>query len=169
VASAHDTARTRAIQAQEVFDLFLNERTRQPPGVDVWAMLLSSGKSLLLISDVIDWLFEHGYSAAESGTPASTVGRVATNAIGNVLRLAEEIRGGHPLRVVGAHDFTAELRNAALASLSQPDVATSPAALRSAIGLVSSADWLGHLDRLLRDLDEPVGETLAANATYWWW
>ena len=168
VASARDIARTRAIQAQEVFELFLNERTRQQPGVEVWAMLLSSGKSLLLISDVIDWLFEHGHSAAESGTPASTVGRVATNAIGNLLRLADEIRGGHSLRVAGAHDSTAELRSAALASLSQPDVATSPAALRSAIGLVSSADWLGQLDSLLQDLDEPVGETFPANATHWW-
>jgi len=131
-------------------------------------MLLSSGKGLLLISDIVDWLFEHGYSATESGTPASTVGTVATNAIGNILRLAEEIRSGHPLRVAGAHNAAAELRSAALASFSQPDVATSPAALRSAIGLVSSADWLGQLDSLLQDLDEPVGETLAANATHWW-
>ena len=167
VDTARSTAWTRAIRAQEVFEQFLNERTRQAPGIDVWATLLSSGKGLMLISDVIDWLFEHGYSAARSGAPASTVGNVASNAIGNILRLAEEIRSGHPLRVAGAHDFAAELRSAALATLSQPELATSPAALRSAIGLVSTADWLGQLDSLLQDLDKPVAETLAANATHW--
>ena len=168
VNAARDLAHTEAIRAQEVFELFLNERTRQAPGIDVWAMLLSSGKGFLLIGDVLDWLFEHGYAAADSGAAARTIGHLATDAIANILRLAEEIRSGKPLRVAGARDPSAELRNAALASLSEPALVSSAAALRSAIGLVSAADWLGQLDTLLRDLDAPVASTLAANRMPWW-
>src|SRR5207244_8265085 len=99
VDTARSTARTRAIRAQEVFEQFLNERTRQAPGIDVWAMLLSSGKGLLLIGDVLDWLFEHGYAAAQAGAPAGTLAMLAGNAVAHIVRLAEELRMGHRLRV----------------------------------------------------------------------
>src|ERR1051325_4099027 len=57
VSASNRIARTEAIRTQEVFEQFLKERTRQAPGVEVWAMLLSSGKGFLLIGDVLDWLF----------------------------------------------------------------------------------------------------------------
>lgn len=44
ISGSHRIARGEAIRAQEVFEQFLIERTRQAPGVDIWAMLLSSGK-----------------------------------------------------------------------------------------------------------------------------
>jgi hypothetical protein len=44
ISGSHRIARSEAIRAQEVFEQFLIERTRQAPGVDIWAMLLSSGK-----------------------------------------------------------------------------------------------------------------------------
>src|SRR5258708_6681741 len=73
VSSSHRLARTEAIRAQEVFEQFLNERTRQAPGVDTWAMLLSSGRGFLLIGDVLDWLFEHGYAAVQARAPAGAL------------------------------------------------------------------------------------------------
>jgi hypothetical protein len=104
VSSSHRLARTEAIRAQEVFEQFLSERTRQASGVDVWAMLLSSGKGFLLIGDVLDWLFEHGYAAAQAGAPAGTLTTVAGSAIAHSVRLAEEMRSGHRLRVAGFPD-----------------------------------------------------------------
>jgi uncharacterized membrane protein YccC len=167
VDAARDLARTQAIRAEEVFELFLKERTRQALDVDAWATLLTCGKGFLLIGDVVDWLFEHGYAAV--GTDASaSVGGLASEAIANILRLAEEIRSGKRLRVAGPRDATAELRTAALASLSGPGVAGSPTALRSAIGLSSTADWLAQLDHLLNDLDLTVSRTLSENTSAWW-
>jgi hypothetical protein len=115
---SHRGARTEAIRAQEVFEQFLNERTRQAPGIDVWAMLLSSGKGFLLIGDVLDWLFEHGYTATRAGAPAVTLATVADMAVANIVRLAEETRSGHRLRVAGPLDASGKLRSAALASVS---------------------------------------------------
>jgi hypothetical protein len=131
-------------------------------------MLLSSGKGFLLIGDVLDWLSEHGYAAARAGAPAGTLATLAGNAVASMVRLAEEIRSGHQLRGAGSTDASAKLRSAALAGLSAPGLATSPEALRSAIGLVSIADWLGQLQMLLRDLEAPVAATLAVNARRWW-
>jgi uncharacterized membrane protein YccC len=168
VSSSHRFARTEAIRAQEVFEQFLNERTRQAPGLDVWAMLLSSGKGFLLIGDVLDWLSEHGYAAAQAGAPAGTLAALADTAIAHMLRLAEEMRSGHRLRVAGPPDASGKLRNAALASLSQPGLSSSPDVLRSAIGLVSAADWLQQLESLLRELEAPVAATLRTNSTPWW-
>jgi len=168
VSGSHRVARTEAIRAQEVFEQFLNERTRQAPGVDVWAMLLSSGKGFLLIGDVLDWLFEHGYAAAQAGAPAVTLATLAGNAVADLLRLAEEIRSGHRLRVAGPPDASGKLRSAALMSLSEPGLPSSPEALRSAIAVVSVADWLQQLETLLRDLEAPVAATLVVNSTAWW-
>ena len=168
VSSSHRLARTEAIRAQEVFELFLNERTRQAPGVDVWAMLLSSGKGFLLIGDVLDWLFEHGYAAAQAGAPAGTLATLAGNAVAHIVRLAEEMRSGRRLRVADPPDASGKLRSAALASLSEPRLSSSPEVLASAIGLVSAADWLQQLETLLRDLEAPVAATLTVNSTPWW-
>jgi hypothetical protein len=60
------------------------------------------------------------------------------------------------------------LREAALVGLSDPTLARSPDALRSAIGLVSVADWLQQLETLLRELEAPVAATFAVNSTPWW-
>ncbi|MBV9174788.1 MAG: FUSC family protein [Chloroflexi bacterium] len=160
VSGSHRIARTEAIRAQEVFEQFLHERTRQASGVDVWAMLLSSGKSLLLIGDVLDWLFEHGYAATHAGAPAGTLATLADMGVANIVRLAEEIRSGHPLRVADPSDASGKVRSAALASLSEPELAGSPERLRSVIGLVSASEWLGQLEVLLRDLEAPVAATL---------
>jgi uncharacterized membrane protein YccC len=166
--AARSLARTQSIRAQEVFELVLNERGHQAPPIEVWARLLSSGKAFLLIGDVLEWLVEHGYSAAGTGTSANTVGALASGAIASILLLAEEIRTGDSLRVTDPRDVSAELRNASLDSLAKPEVARSPAALRSAIGLVSTADWLGQLNLLLLDLHRPVAETRAAARSPWW-
>jgi hypothetical protein len=136
--------------------------------VEVWSMLLSSGKSFLLIGDVLDWLAEHGYAAAPSGAPASTLAGLADNAVSSIVRLAEELRSGHQLRVAGSIDASDELRAASLAGLSASGLASSPDALRSAIGLASVADWLGQLETLLRDLEKPVAATLTVNVRPWW-
>ena len=168
LSDSHRAARTEAIRAQEVFEQFLNERRQQAPGVDVWAMLLSSGKGFLLIGDVLDWLFEHGYAAVETGAPAGTVATTAGTAVSNIVRLAEEIRSGRLLRVADPPDASGKLRDASLESLAEPGVGTSPEALRSAIALVSAADWLQQLEVLLRDLQVPVAATSTASATPWW-
>jgi hypothetical protein len=168
LSASHRDARTEAIRAQEVFEQFLNERTRQAPGVEVWAMLLNSGKGFLLIGDVLDWLAEHGYAAAPSGAPTGTLAALASNAVSSIVRLAEELRSGHQLRVAESIDPSNELRSAALAGLSAPGLASSPDGLRSAIGLVSVAEWLGQLETLLRDLEAPVAATLSVNARPWW-
>jgi uncharacterized membrane protein YccC len=168
LSSSHREARTKAIRAQEVFEQLLNERMRQAPGVEVWAMLLSGGKGFLLIGDVLDWLSEHGYAAARAGAPAGTLATLADNAVSSIVRLAEEIRSGHPLRVAGSMDVSGKLRSAALACLSAPGLASSPEELRAAIGLVAVADWLGQLEILLRDLEAPVAATLVVNAQPWW-
>jgi uncharacterized membrane protein YccC len=165
---ARDLARTEVIRAQEVFELFLNERGRQVPAIEVWATLLSSGKGFLLVEDILDWSVQHGYAAKGTGQPADTVGSLATDAITDILRLAEEIRTGNSLRVTSRRDASAELRSASLAGLSGPRVATTPEALRSAIGLVTSAVWLAQLNTLLRDLEQPVAETRAAAGSAWW-
>jgi uncharacterized membrane protein YccC len=166
--SARDLARTQAIRAQEVFELFLNERSRQAPAIEVWATLLGNGKGFLQIAEVIDWLAEHGYTASGASTSGAVVGGVADGAVASILRMAEEIRSGHALRVSEPHDPSAELRNAELASLSAPEVQSSPAALRSAVGLVSTATWIDQLDGVLRGLEGPVAETLAAGRLPWW-
>ena len=128
VSASNRIARTELIRAQEVFEQFLNERRRQGPTVDIWATLLSRGKATLLIGDVLDWLFEHGYSAANGGAPAATLATLADSAVANIVRLAEEIRSGHRLRVAGPPDASGQLRSAALVSLSQPRIAGSPEA-----------------------------------------
>jgi len=168
VSSSHRLARTEAIRAQEVFEQFLTERTHQAPGVEVWAVLLSTGKGFLLIGDVLDWLVEHGYAASQAGAPAGTLATVAGSAVAHIVRLAEELRSGHRLRVAGPPDTSAKLRTAALASLSEPALSRSPAVLRSAIGLVSAADWLQQLEMLLLELEAPVAATLSMNSTPWW-
>jgi uncharacterized membrane protein YccC len=166
--AARAYAGTEAIRAQEVFELVLNERRQQQPPIEVWAMLLTSGKGFLLIGDVLEWMVSHGYAASGTGAPATTVGSLAGDAIASVLRLAEEIRTGNSLQVTGARDASAELRDAALVSLTEPEVTRSSAALRAAIGLVSSADWLGQLNALVKDLEGPVAETRAAAGAPWW-
>jgi hypothetical protein len=168
VRAAEELAHTEVIRAEEVFEQFLNERSSEVPPVEVWAMLLNGGKGFLVIGEVVDWLAKHGYVAADTGTPATTLGSLASEAIANISRLAEEIRGGRSLRVTVRRDVSKELRRAALASLSEPGVTGSPQALRAAIGLVSTADWLGQLDVLLRDLEAPVAETLAGAGRLWW-
>ena len=60
------------------------------------------------------------------------------------------------------------VRTAALASLSESALSSSPAVLRSAIGLASAADWLQQLEMLLLDLEAPVAATLSMNSTPWW-
>ncbi len=168
VRAAHELAYTEVIRAEEVFELFLNERSSQVPPVEVWATLLNGGKGFLVIGEVLDWLAKHGYVAADTGTPATALGSLASEAIANISRLAEEIRGGRSLRVMVLQDVSTELRGAALASLSEPGVTASPQALRAAIGLVSTADWLAQLDVLLHDLEAPVAETLAGTGRPWW-
>jgi uncharacterized membrane protein YccC len=168
VSSSHRAARTQAIRAQEVFEQFLIERTRHAAGIDVWAMLLSSGKSFLLIGGVLDWFYEHGYSAAHAGEPAEPLATHAGNAIANIVRCAEEIRTGRRLRVASPPDDSVKLRNAALQSLSDPTLRGAPDGLRSAIGLASVADWLQQLESLVRDLETPVAATFEANSTPWW-
>ncbi|MBV9329151.1 MAG: FUSC family protein [Chloroflexi bacterium] len=165
---AHDLAHTQAIRAQEVFELFLHERGRQSPAIEVWATLLSGGKHFRLIGEVIDSLTARDYRAAEAGPPAHVVGRVAGDAVDSIVRMAAEIRSGRALRVTEPDDASMELRNAALAGLSAAATAASPEALRSAIGLASSADWIGQLESLLHDLETPVAETLAASRMPWW-
>ncbi len=161
-------ARTQAIRAQEVFELFLTERGQQSPAISVWATLLSSGKAFLLIGEVVDSMANAGYAAVGVGRPATVVGSVAGEAVANIVRMAEEIRSGHALRVTQPRDTSEELRGASLTGLSAPGVAASPEALRSAIGLVFFSDWLGQLDVLLRDLEGSVAETLAASRLPWW-
>jgi uncharacterized membrane protein YccC len=165
---ARGLARTEAIRAQEVFELVLSERRQQTPPIEVWAMLLTGGKGFLLIGDILEWLVSHGYAAAGSGAPAAAVGTLAGDAIASVLRLAEEIRTGDSLRVTGTRDASAELRSASLASLGEPQVTRSSDALRAAIGLVASADWLGQLNVLVKDLEGPVDQTRAAAGAPWW-
>ena len=92
--SAHDLAHTEAIRAQEVFELFLNERGRQVPAIEVWSMLLSSGKRLLLIGEVLDWLADHGYGAADTGAPAGAIGSLASDCVAGILRLAGKSGAG---------------------------------------------------------------------------
>ncbi len=165
---AESLARTQAIRAQEVFELFLNERSRQSPAISVWATLLSSGKGFLLIGDVVDSMVHAGYGAGSVGEPATAVGTVAGDAIASIVRMAEEIRSGRALRVTQPRDTSQELRAASLTSLSAPSLAADPSAVRAAIGLVFFADWLAQLDLLLRDLESPVAETLAASRLPWW-
>jgi uncharacterized membrane protein YccC len=165
---AYDLARTRAIRAQEIFEQFLNERSRQSPGISVWATLLSSGKSFLLIHDVVDSMVNHGYAAGNVGIPTIVVGTHAGEAIASIVRMAEEIRSGQALRVAQPRDASDELRDASLAGLSAPGLASSPDAMRAATGLAFFSDWLGQLDSLLRDLESPVAETLAASRMPWW-
>jgi len=166
--TARESARTQAIRAQEVFELFLTERTRQAPPVDVWALLLSSGKGFLLVGDAVDGFVEHGYAAARTRAAAGTVASVASLAIADMIRLAEEIRSGKPLRVAEQPKTSALLRAAQLASLSEPGVLESPAALRSAVALVATADWVAQLDLLLQALEMPAGQTLGGYARPWW-
>jgi hypothetical protein len=165
---AKDLANTQAIRAQEVFEQFLNERSRQAPSISVWATLLSSGKAFLLIGDVVDSMVEHGYAAASVGAPASVCGTFAGEAVANIVRMAEEIRSGRALRVTEPPDASDELRGASLTALSAPDLGASPEALRAASGLVFFADWLRQLDILLHEMESPVAETLAASRLPWW-
>jgi hypothetical protein len=166
--AARSRARTQAIRAAEVFELFLNESGRQVPPVEVWATLLSGGKRLLLIRDVLDSQADEGYTAFGTGAAATAVGSFASDSVANIVRLAEEIRGGESLRVVPVHDGSIERRAAALASLAAPGVVASPDALRSAIGLVTTAEWLGLLNTLLEHLEQPVAETREAAQMAWW-
>jgi len=168
VSRTHRIARTESIRAQEVFEQFLIDRTRQAPGIEVWATLLTSGKAFLLVGGVLDWLFEHGYSAARAGAPAESVAELAGGAVAHVVRLAEEMRSGHRLRVAGPPDTSGTLRRAALASLSDPALPKSREALRSAIALAAVADWLQQLESLLRDLEAPVAATFATKPASWW-
>jgi uncharacterized membrane protein YccC len=166
--AVRNRAHAETIRAEEVFEQFLNERGRQVPPVEVWATLLSGGKRLLLIGEILDWLAEHGYAAAGGGTPATAIGSLASDAIANVARLADEVRAGRSLRVTPRHDGSAERRAAALAALAVPGIAASSAALRSAIGLVSTAEWLAQLETLAQELEAPVAETRAAALLPWW-
>ena len=163
-----DQAHTQAIRSQEVFELFLNERGRHSPTLEVWTMLLSGGKHFLLIGELLDSLIRHGYAAADVGPPAVEVGRLAGDAVANVVRMSQEIRSGQALRVTEPRDSSAALRGAALASLSAPGLDASSRELRSAMGLAATADWVAQLDALLRDLEVPVAETLAASHVPWW-
>jgi hypothetical protein len=89
------------------------------------------------------------------------------NTVSSIIRLAEELRSGHRLREAGSADSSGKLRSTALGSLAAPGLASSPDALRAAIGLVSVADWLALLETLLRDLEAPVAATLAVNTRPW--
>jgi hypothetical protein len=84
-----------------------------------------------------------------------------------MVRLAQEMRTGHRLRVASAPDDSATLRSAALESLSDPALPRSPEALRSAIAVVSAADWVQQLEALLRDLEAPVAATFTVNSKPW--
>jgi uncharacterized membrane protein YccC len=165
---AKDLAHTQAIRAQEVFEQFLNERSRQSPAISVWATLLSSGKGFLLIDDVVDSMVDHGYGAGSVGAPAIVCGTFAGEAVASIVRMAEEIRSGHALRVTEPRDVSEELRGASLTALSAPGLGASTEALRAASGLVFFSDWLGQLDVLLHELESPVAETLAASRLPWW-
>ena len=57
------------------------------------------------------------------------------------------------------HDGSTERRAVALASLAAPGVVASTDALRSTIGLVTAAEWLGLLNTLLERLEQPVART----------
>jgi hypothetical protein len=109
-----------------------------------------------------------GYAAVGVGAPATVVGTAAGDAIASIVRMAEEIRSGHALRVTQPRDTSEELREASLTTLSAPGIAATPETLRAAIGLVFFADWIAQLDLLLRDLESPVAQTLAASRMPWW-
>ena len=93
---------------------------------------------------------------------------VAGSAVAHIVRLAEEMRSGHRLRVADPPDASGKLRSAALASLSEPRLSNSPEVLRPRSGSVSAADWLQQLETLLRDLEAPVAATLKVNSRPWW-
>ena len=93
---------------------------------------------------------------------------MASDAIANVVRVANEIEGGSSLRVTQRRDRSAERRAATLAALAVPRIVDSPGALRSAIGLVSTADWLGQMETLLEHMESQVAKTRAAARLAWW-
>jgi uncharacterized membrane protein YccC len=161
-------ALTESIRADEVFDLFLRDRGTQIPPVEVWAMLLSGGKRLRLIGEVIDWLAERGYAARDTQTDTVAMGSLANDALANVVRLAGEVEGGRLLRVTPTHDTAAARRAAAIAGLSVPNITASPAAMRSAIGLAAAADWLAQLEATVNQLEAPVAQAGAAAGLAWW-
>lgn len=117
---------------------------------------------------MLDWLFEHRYTATQAGPLAATLAIQADSAVANIVRLAEEMRTGHRLRVAGAPDTSGKLRSAALPSLSKPALRRSPEALRSAIAVASVADWLQQLETLIRDLGAPVAASLTVNSRPLW-
>jgi len=144
------------------------KRTRQAPGVDTWAMLLSSGRGFLLIGDVLDWLFEHGYAAAQAGAPAGTLATLAGNAVAHIVRLAEEMRSGHRLRVADPPD--ANRGNCAVSTL-EP-IGAQAVQLAGAVAVDNRARIRSRLAAATGDATASPGSagppTLRVNSTSWW-
>jgi hypothetical protein len=60
------------------------------------------------------------------------------------------------LRILPTHDRAAERRAADVACLAQPNIADSPEAMRSAIGLVAASGWLAQVETLVEHLEVPL-------------
>ena len=135
--------------------------------VEVWSSLLSGGKRLLQIGEILDWLANHGYAATAGVAAGSAMGGLADDALADVVRLAGEVQEGRLLRILPTHDRAAERRAADVACLAQPNIADSPEAMRSAIGLVAASDWLAQVETLVEHLEVPLARATPARQGWW--
>ena len=167
-----DTLRARSLavrdrdRAREAFDQFLYERGAKPLDPRTAGFLVASGTNAMMAGDSINVVADMGYYAEDCPAGALAIRGQIPFVLEDFLRLADRLsnirRASRPLDRVSDKG----LRDASLTCLRL--WRDGPARGRSAIAVVSAAEWLEQLGELAADLEEPVAAAVEAARVPWW-
>jgi uncharacterized membrane protein YccC len=167
-----DTLRARSLavrdrdRAREAFDQFLYERGAKPLDPRTAGFLVASGTNAMMAGDGINVVADMGYYAEDCPEGAFALRGQIPLVLEDFLRLADRLSNirsaSRPLDRVSDKG----LRDASLTCLRL--WRDDPAYGRSAIAVVSAAEWLGQLGELAADLEEPIAAAVEAARVPWW-
>ncbi len=154
-------------RAGEAFEQLLNERGSRRLPVERWAFLVAAVDHVLLVADLAELMTGAGYQARSCAREARSLRRLAWRLGSTFLWLADRLERVPPTSAPGRLP-TLGLRLAATSCLRSWDGTEGSTAGRSAIAIVSTAEWLGQLDLLAADLEPSVAAAAEATHRPWW-
>lgn len=167
--AARGVAVREEARAGEVFDQFLHDRAAKVLPPATWAALQAGGSHLLLAGDSLERMASHGTRVTACPAPASVVARAADAVLDEATRLGDSLeRGEVPGSGPGAEFSDDELRHASIECLDVWGGADDASRRESALGLVTTTDWIRYLRMLADHLSGPAGAVVRIANLPWW-
>jgi uncharacterized membrane protein YccC len=169
--SGMQAVREAAIEARDrsgkAFEQLLDERGSKRLPVERWAFLVAAIDHVLLVADLAELMSNAGYQARSCVEEAQSLHHLTRRMSSTFLWLADQLErappAGAPARLPAP-----ELQSAAASCLRGWDGTEGSTVGRSAIAIVTSAEWLGQLDLLAAHLAPSVAAAAEAARQPWW-